>query len=61
VDLATFEVRGSPQAELAPLPHQDAPRDVIQRDAALVEIARVLNPGGLSIGDNLTDTETRPA
>lgn len=28
VDLATFEVRGSPQAELAPLPRQEAPRDL---------------------------------
>ncbi|MBC7762306.1 MAG: multicopper oxidase family protein [Candidatus Saccharibacteria bacterium] len=28
VDLATFAVRGSPRAELAPLPRQDAPRDL---------------------------------
>lgn len=28
VDLATFEVRGSPQTELAPLPPQNAPRDL---------------------------------
>lgn len=28
VDLATFEVRGSPQAELAPLPRQITPRDL---------------------------------
>ena len=28
IDLATFEVRGSPQAGLAPLPRQDAPRDL---------------------------------
>lgn len=39
VDLAAFEVRGSPRAELAPLPRQDAPRKL---RASEVSRSRVL-------------------
>ena len=34
VDLATFAVRGSPQAELAPLPRRDTPRDLRAREVS---------------------------